>query len=403
MNHTMENWQTDVNKKLDRLLNDIDFIKNRVTTYLGRNEALTYLPDETPVFINTDDLGCPLNFMNGGKYEEEYFTVLLSYRKAGQIFLDIGANLGVYSIRLGQYMRNGKIHAFEPIPRIRELFARSSFLNGFDYFLTIHAMAVSDHDGEATLNVPAGHAGGASLDSLGATRAAGVAVQLRSIDSLMPSNFKCHLIKLDVEGHELQAMRGMKGALLRSPDCTLMFEKLSTNSGIESDVLVFASELAWKIYAIEGTRLRPVSLDEFRSLGGYFVAGRPDHIERDGLDRNFFDICPADLNVIKGERSESVVQLTSTGSDGEVLAHGPYWYIARGYYRVTFDATVSGAFQVDLAERFGYKVGDFEIREGSQTVEFPVHRDLIKFEFIIRSKQAQSSMSLRNIRITRLG
>ena len=108
-------WQQEIERKIDRLLNDVDFIKNRVSTYLGRNEALTYLVDETPIFVNTDDFGCPLNFLNGGRYEEEYFMVLLSFRKPGVTFLDIGANLGVYTLRMGSYLRHGTIIAFEPI------------------------------------------------------------------------------------------------------------------------------------------------------------------------------------------------------------------------------------------------------------------------------------------------
>jgi FkbM family methyltransferase len=402
MSNNIDNWQHDVSKKLDRLLNDVEFIKNRVTTYLGRNEALTYLPDETPLFVNTDDMGCPLNFMNGGKYEEDYFTVMLSFRKSGQTFLDIGANLGVYSIRLGQYMRTGHMHAFEPIPRIRELFKRSSFLNGYDHLLTIHDNAISDHEGEAVLNVPNAHAGGASLETSGGD-ANGLRVALRTLDGMMPADFRCQLIKLDVEGHELQALRGMTGVLSRSEDCMLMFEKLASHSGIEADVMALLSNIGWKVYGIEGTRLRALSLDEFCNMGGYFVTGRPAHIEKDGLQRNFFDICPADLNVLKGQTTPEGLRVDCSSSDGEVLFHGPYWYLPRGYYRLTFDGSVIGAFQVDLAERFGYKIGDFELKEGALSIEFPIHRDLIKFELVLRAKQAQSSLNLRHIRVTRLG
>lgn len=403
MHMTSEAWQRAVEVKLDRVLNDLDFIKNRTAVYLGRNEVLTYLVDETPIFVNSDDCGCPLNFINGGMYEEDYFKVFLSFRSPRLPMLDVGANLGVFSLRMASHMRNGAIHAFEPIPRIRNLFARSSFLNGFADRIHIHPFAVSDQTGTAMLQVPSEHAGGASLDASPAAAGA-IAVETRKLDDLFPQPFTCGLVKLDVEGHELHALRGMRALLSRSENCAVMFEKLAANSGIEGAVSEFFSELGWKIYEIDGRTLRQVSVDRFAASGGYFIAAAEQHVMGEGLNRDCFRIFPTDLNVIEGVIENDVLVSTVSGRRGAVLFHGPYWGISRGYYRLSIDGEVSGRATLDICEKFGFKVTELVVESGKLSVEFPVYRDLAKFEIVMRPKDdSYLAVKVNSIKLTRLG
>lgn len=393
-------WQIEIERKLDRLLNDLDFIKNRVATYLGRNEALTYLIDETPIFVNTDDVGCPLNFLNGRRYEEEYFSVLLSFRKPRSNFLDIGANLGVYSLRMGGYLRRGTIKAFEPIARVRDLLSRSVFLNGYDSFVTVQPYALSDQNGEATLSIPAGHAGGASLSE---ESASGEKVQIRKLDDLVDDRFVCDMVKLDVEGHEFHAMRGMRQVMERSPNSVVMFEKLAASSGIESPVLDYAGMLSWSIYHIQGTKLIKCDVSTFRDSGGYFVAGRNEVIEKDGIERAFFDIYPDDFNVLSGDVIAGVMHVRAKLPKGTLIFHGPYWFLSRGYYRMTIDGEIDGVFDLDLTERFGYKVLGLELKSNFTSIDFSIYRDLCKFELVLRVREECSTIQLNKIRFTRLG
>ncbi len=391
-----------IDRKLDRILNDLDFIKNRTATYLGRNEALTYLADETPIFVNTDDLGCPLNFMNGGVYEEDYFRVFQSFRTPNLPMLDIGANLGVYSIRMAS-MRTSKIHAFEPIPRIRSLFARSIFLNGLSDRVNIHACAVSDTDGKANLSIPSGHAGGATLES-GSTGGNSVEVDVKCLDDLFNADFRCGLIKLDVEGHELHALRGMNKILARSPEAVLMFEKLAVDSGIEGELLSFFKGLGWSLFHIIDRRLLECDLAGFKSSGGYFIATRRVVVDRDGLERDFFHIYPSDLNLLEGALTDGAWRINSPSGNGSVLLHGPYWWLPRGYYRVTIDGTMSSDFRLEICEKFGYKVTEIELKDGNLQVDFAVYRDLAKFEIVLRSLgEGPTTALLNKITFRRLG
>ena len=394
-------WQEEMNKRLDRLISDVEFIKNRTSVYLGRNEALTYLVDETPILVNTDDSGCPMHFLVGGRDEENFFSVLLSFRKPRMAFLDVGANLGVYSLRLAPYFRSGSINAFEPIARIRDLFTRSVLLNAYGPVVSIHPYAVSDRDGEAILSIPRDHAGGATLGGPG-RQTRDETVSLRKLDDLFPADIVCDMVKLDVEGHELHALRGMKRIMARSPNCIVMFEKLGSNSGIEADVFEYARSLGWALYFIDVFSLIAVDLDEFARRGGYFVAGRPDVIEDGGTQRDFFDLYPADLKIMVGALRDGVLHLTCTEAKGAVLFHGPYWFMPRGFYRLTFDGEISGGFKLEVCERFGYRVAEVELRDGQMSMEFPVYRDLCQAEFVLRASVSVSHLKMRRIRFARI-
>jgi len=393
----------EINIKLDRILNELEFIKNRTSTYLGNKEVLSYLIDETPIFVNSNDSGCPINFMNGGAYEENYFTTLLSFRQPDLAFLDIGANLGYYSLRFSNYFRKNKIHAFEPNPRMRALFSKSAFLNGYSETITIHPYAVSDKDGVLFLSVPEDHAGGASLSASG-DEANAETVDVKNLDEYLGSNFVCGLVKLDVEGHELHALRGMQSILERSKRCALIFEKLSPNSGIEDEMNDTLSRIGWSIYLIEGTKLRSVEISEFKHTGGYFIAAPLNYVEKDGLNRNFFDIFPSDLNVIEGEIQNQEFSYAGPLKSGSVIVHGPYWYLPKGYYRISLDASFDAPLTVDVCERFGYKVAEFTLNPKTFSHDVPIPRDLQKFELVIRSKNNTSArINIRKIRFSRIG
>jgi len=395
-------WQHNVDKKLDRILNDVDFIKTRTSTYLGRDEVLTYLPDESPVFVNSDDSGCPLNFINGGFYEEENFSIFLSFRESKQTVLDIGANLGVYSLRMAPYMRGEKIHAFEPIPRVRKLFARSSFLNGFEDRISIHPFAVSDEDDNAYLNIPDEHAGGASIETT--NEAAGIRIETKALDTFFPEGFSCGLVKIDVEGHELRALNGLLSILRRSPRCAVMFEKLGSDSGLERELFALFDDLGWTVYGIEGRALGALQLGDFIAKAGYFVAAPAGYVLEDGLNRDFFKIFPSDLNAVEAEVRNGKLEGDASGHPRSVIFHGPYWYLPRGYYRLTFDGSLNSPVILEICEKFGFKVAEVTINPGQLSVEFPVYRDLTKFEVVMRTPDSSRvTFSMNFIKFTRLG
>ena len=78
----------EIGKKLDRILDDIEFMKNRISIQIGDGLCLTYLANEIPIYVNTGDFGCPTNLINGGTCEEENFWVLDSFFDPATVFLE---------------------------------------------------------------------------------------------------------------------------------------------------------------------------------------------------------------------------------------------------------------------------------------------------------------------------
>jgi len=390
-------------RRLDRLQNDMSFIKNRLSSYLGDETGLTYLVDETPIYINSNDFGCPSNFLNGGRYEEEYQQVLASFRRPNSVFLDIGANLGVFSLRLAPMMRQGHVYAFEPNKKIHELFSRSVHLNGLRNLIDIFELGASDREREMVLSVPTGHAGGASVtDALAGSALESGRIRVAPLDKLLQGLPEFHLAKIDVEGHELNALQGMVGLIARSPDAVILFEKLGQNSGIESGIKDLFDRQGMVIYRIDGVTLVPVNLPRFCIDQAYFLAAHPERIGGEAV-RNFIELYPADFfglhTLIRDEHLVGSAQVHSLC----VIFHGPYWYLPRGTWRMSVNGRVDVPLKIVIAEKFGYRVADFILSAQRMTHDFIIENDLSHFEIVGRALEESVSFALRSIRLTRLG
>jgi FkbM family methyltransferase len=130
------------------------------------------------------------------------------------IFVDIGANIGWYSLVAAS--EGMKVVAFEPIIDNFLLFQKSIRANSFGKLITTHAMAVGDKKREITLNIWNKNMGLASIRDLpeGITDRS-VSVWMEKLDEFnIPFTYKGHLIvKIDVEESELQVLQGMTRTL----------------------------------------------------------------------------------------------------------------------------------------------------------------------------------------------
>lgn len=190
-----------------------------------------------------------------GTYGHEAVTMRRWTEQArdSKVVLDIGANSGVFALTAAA-MGATQVHAFEPLPRIyeilRENFASNSFpsLNAWQY-------AVSDEPGEAELFDPGGDAPtSASLssqfshshfcDGLPTIR-----VPVTSVDVFCAERGigQVDLIKIDVEGHEEFALRGMVQTVLRCRPVIIMEVLDEYDSQLRSVVgELFGSGYCWE-------------------------------------------------------------------------------------------------------------------------------------------------------------
>ena len=139
--------------------------------------------------------------------------------RAGDIFFDIGANQGFYSILGSKCVGDqGLVVAFEPAPRERIRLQRNRWLNSCRN-VVVEDLAVGSHSGVTELFECLGHQG--SLSSLrppgndATARRQVIQVPITTLDDYVKDRKFDSLtaIKLDVEGAELAALQGGMEAL----------------------------------------------------------------------------------------------------------------------------------------------------------------------------------------------
>lgn len=165
------------------------------------------------------------HFWKGAGACESYSIGLwMDYARRSDLILDIGANTGSYSLIASSLNRHAEIHAFEPIKRIYEKLTSNKRINNFNMHL--HNVALSDIEGQLFLVDEGGkneYTAHVSKKHLPAS----YPVQSMRLDS-MRSLFQDKqnvLIKLDVEHHEAEVLRGM-GSLLKICRPVILLEVL---------------------------------------------------------------------------------------------------------------------------------------------------------------------------------
>jgi len=128
----------------------------------------------------------------------------------GIVALDVGANVGAYALVMGRWVgREGRVFALEPAPEAFHGLARHVALNGLDGVVTPVRIAAAGRGGTATLAVD----GASGANRLGA---GGERVETITLDDFCArENVAPALIKIDVEGAELEVLRGARETIRR--------------------------------------------------------------------------------------------------------------------------------------------------------------------------------------------
>ncbi|HHM04946.1 MAG TPA: FkbM family methyltransferase [Gammaproteobacteria bacterium] len=143
-----------------------------------------------------------------GQYEPLTTKLLGDALAEGGTLLDVGANIGWFSLHGALACDRVTVHAFEPGALVGRYLADNVRRNGFASRITLVPCAVSDHNGHAYIT---DHAIGHAMNHL-VDRAAGA---VRRIATLTLDDYACRnrladirLIKCDVEGAERAVLQG---------------------------------------------------------------------------------------------------------------------------------------------------------------------------------------------------
>lgn len=142
-------------------------------------------------------------------YEKNETQYISNFLKPGNICFDIGANVGYFSLLMASLVADGEVHSFEPIPFCYHLLSCSKHLNKFTNII-INNCAVGELDGESLFHVCEDSAFSSIEIQGAAAEVRRLTVPIVSIDSYVRSRTieKVDFMKIDVEGAELQVIRG---------------------------------------------------------------------------------------------------------------------------------------------------------------------------------------------------
>ncbi|MBO0768044.1 MAG: FkbM family methyltransferase [Solirubrobacterales bacterium] len=149
----------------------------------------------------------------GVNYEQAEIEALAALLKDGGTLVDVGANIGLHSVTLTKRIPGLSVQAFEPVSATLSLLERNAAKNGVSGQIRTHHLALSDHDGELRLTTryQAGNfvvPEGADADAQMVER-----VPTRRLDDVLGSDTPVTAIKCDVEGAELDVLRGATATL----------------------------------------------------------------------------------------------------------------------------------------------------------------------------------------------
>ena len=155
--------------------------------------------------------------LSDGRFESAFIAYLVDEMGDWQRFADIGANIGFFSLLAAKHNPECHVDAFEPLPRNVDRILANQRLNPTSA-LTIHAFALSNEAKAVPLHVsdenPAEASVSESLRSSTATRTMDAAA-LPLDDALDETP---DAMKIDIEGAEIDALRGATRHLKKTPD-----------------------------------------------------------------------------------------------------------------------------------------------------------------------------------------
>ncbi len=219
-----------------------------------------------------------LNLSVTGVYEPLETEVMRREVKAGSVVLDLGANIGYYTLIMAKMVgKKGKIFAFEPEPNNFDLLKRNVLVNGYRNVQLVQK-AVSNITGNANLYLSESDKGDNRIYDSKDCRSH-VEIQVTRLDDYFENySEKISLIKIDTQGAEPGVIDGMSLLLKKNPNVKIITEfwplglkKFGVNP---EEYLRLLTVLGFKLFNIDEAKYAIESLSVAELLNAYTVEKR---------------------------------------------------------------------------------------------------------------------------------
>jgi FkbM family methyltransferase len=190
--------------------------------------------------------------------------------KPGMIVVDVGAAFGYHALHAARLVGpNGKVYAVEPASDNLEMLYKNIKINGFSNITVLPYAAGSDHGMRSLYQRDQIWAHSLFPDHPDSEVIKTVEVREVTLDSVLEES-KVDLVKIDVEGAEIEVIRGMKRIIQSNPDIRLIVEwnpSALQKAGYSAESLPkFLIQLGFKLSVIDYEIQHLQSVNEVREL-----------------------------------------------------------------------------------------------------------------------------------------
>ncbi len=185
----------------------IEISKNEIVFTMNEKNIKMVLPKK-------DIRSTPLEIFNFKKYEANETNIMKLLLKNRNIFIDVGANFGWYSLFISKYFSKSEVHSFEPISNTFKYFKRNIEINNCKNIIP-NNIGLSDKSKKILFFYSQSHSGVASSKNLeNLPNIKKYNLNVKTLDEYCHKNkLKPDFIKCDVEGAEFLVFKGAKKTL----------------------------------------------------------------------------------------------------------------------------------------------------------------------------------------------
>lgn len=272
--------------KLQLLLYPLDRVRRENASFSVRST----LADVRFEYARGDLLA--VSFAVRGFYEWRTITIANAICRTGDCIVEVGSNIGTETVLFAKIVGSaGKVIAFEPFPEAADCLQRMATLNELTQ-IEIHRLAVSDRAGSCSFQLPTDslNCGTGSLVSCPEGDNACIQVKMVTLDQFADEGRvpAAKLIVMDVEGAELQVLRGATRFLTRHEPCVLLEvngERLPEVGQSAADVDDFFRERGYSRWLVKSTGLKRVDRNQ-SSIENWLCIPRGDSAASEALRRS---------------------------------------------------------------------------------------------------------------------